>query len=166
MEVKIKLAKGAVLPKYAKQGDAGMDLTAISRTCDIDGNMVHGTGVYLEIPMGFVGLLFPRSSICKQDLTLSNAVGVLDSGYRGEVMFKFKPTLSIYSKTTESYNADFDSNTMELGFPESEFFECYKIGDRIGQLIILPYPKIEFKVVDELSTSERGEGGYGSTNNN
>lgn len=80
MEVKIKkLNKNAVIPFYAKPGDAGMDLTATSKTFDDYGNVEYGTGLAIEIPKGHVGLIFPRSSICKQDLALTNAVGVIDS---------------------------------------------------------------------------------------
>lgn len=138
MQVKIKkLSTEAVIPSYAKQGDAGLDMTAISMTKDEFKNIVYGTGIAIEIPEGYVGLLFPRSSISKTNIALTNSVGVLDSGYRGEIMFKFKKIGSYYSP--------------------------YNVGDRIGQLIIVPYPKIEFEEVDKLSESERGAGGYGST---
>lgn len=139
MKVKIKKLKpNAVIPAYAHTTDAGMDLTATSIEWDSDGNVVYGTGLAFEIPEGYVGLLFPRSSNAKKDLILTNSVGVLDSGYRAEVFFKFKPI-------------------KEGGI--------YTIGDRIGQLIILPYPKIEFEEAGELSDSDRGMGGYGSTGN-
>ena len=85
-----------------------------------------------------VGLLFPRSSIYKTGMSLTNAVGVIDSGYRGEIMMKFEMT---------------DSRTM------------YEVGDRVGQLIIVPYPRIDFELVDELTSTDRGSGGYGSTGN-
>lgn len=141
MKVKIKkLSEKAVIPQYAKEGDAGLDLVATSKSYDENGNVVYGTDLAFEIPKGYVGLLFPRSSNAKMDLILSNSVGVIDSGYRGEVMMKFK----------HSYNI----------LPNE-----YKIGDKIGQLIILPYPTIEFEEVDELSTTERGSGGYGSSGN-
>lgn len=145
MKVKIKkLSENAVIPQYAKDGDAGMDLVATSKSYDENGNVVYGTSLAFEIPKGHVSLLFPRSSNAKMDLLLSNSVGVLDSGYRGEVMFKFTSTL----------------------WQGSYGFGCsYEIGDRIGQLIILPYPTIEFEEVEELSTTERGIGGYGSTGN-
>ncbi len=95
MKVKIKkLHKNAIIPQYAKSGDAGMDLVATSKSYDKHGNVVYGTGLAFEIPKGFVGLLFPRSSNAKKDLLLSNSVGVLDSGYRGEVMFKFKKQIN------------------------------------------------------------------------
>jgi len=94
MKVKIKkLFPNSVLPSYAKEGDAGMDLTATSIKMDDDGNYSYGVGLAFEIPKGFVGLLFPRSSNCKKSLILSNSVGVLDSSYRGEVFFKFKPSM-------------------------------------------------------------------------
>ena len=146
MQVKIKkLHDDAVIPSYAKHGDAGMDLTAISKEYDEHGNVVYGTGLAFEIPQGYAGFLFPRSSNAKKDLILSNSVGVVDSGYRGEVVFKFKPS--------DWYNRDDASCTA----PQ------YEVGDRIGQIIILPYPEIEFLEVDELSSSDRGVGGFGST---
>lgn len=142
MNVKIKkLHPDAVIPQYAKDGDAGLDLVATSKKVHrefsdgISDKVVYGTGLAFEIPKGYVGLLFPRSSVSKKHLTLSNSVGVLDSGYRGEVSFVFKKD----------------------GWNE------YDIGDRIGQILILPYPEIEFEEVDELSDTERGSGGFGST---
>jgi len=137
MKVKIKkLHKDAVIPQYAKKGDAGMDLTA-TRVWVEGSNVCYGTGLAFEIPEGYVGLLFPRSSNAKKDLLLSNSVGVLDSGYRGEVSFKFKP--------------------------QKQGGEMYMVGERVGQMIILPYPLIEFEETDELTKTERGDGGYGST---
>jgi len=139
MIVKIKrLHKDSVLPKYSKPGDAGLDLVATSKFYDDFENVCYGTGLALEIPEGYVGLLFPRSSISKTDLTLRNSVGIIDSGYRGEITFKFN---NILMSSCEPYN----------------------VKERIGQLIIMPYPTIEFEEVEELSTTERGEGGYGST---
>ena len=146
MEVKIKkLVEEAVIPSYAKPGDAGLDLTAVSYDYkkDIDCH-VYGTGIAVEIPEGYVGLVYPRSSNRKTDAYMTNHVGVIDSGYRGEIMVSFK--LRDY-KVKE--------------FPH--LFNPYEVGDKIAQLIIVPYPKIEFKVVDELSTTERGENGHGST---
>lgn len=141
MVIKIKrIHKDAVIPKYAKQGDAAQDLTATSKSYDEQGNVVYGIGLAFEIPQGYVGLLFPRSSNANKDLLLSNSVGVLDSGYRGEVMFKFK------------YNSSLEDR-----------MKSYQVGDRIGQLIIIPYPTIEFVESEELSETERGSGSYGST---
>lgn len=115
-------------------------------------NYVYGTGIAVEIPEGYAGFLFPRSSISKYDLALTNGVGVLDSSYRGEIMAKFKPAIAL-------------SDEMEIGDSgiEEVPLRAYEVGDRIAQLIILPYPEIEFEQADELSDSDRGMGGYGST---
>lgn len=167
MKVKIKkLSEGAIIPKYAKKGDAGLDLFATRRWYDEYGNVCYGTGIAMEIPVGFVGLVFPRSSICKKDLSLSNSVGVIDSSYRGEITAKFKPTLACYdydySKDciSETYDYITASGCNEKDIPYAEHFE---VGERICQIIIVPYPQIEFEEVDELSETERGDGGYGST---
>ena len=140
MKVKIKkLDPKAIIPKYAKVGDAGLDLTATFKSIDEFGNISYETGLSIEIPEGYVGLLFPRSSICKYTLALTNSVGIIDSSYRGNIMAKFKPTAFIGE--------------------EKE----YEVGDRICQLIILPYPSIELEEVVELSQTERGESGYGNS---
>lgn len=138
MQVNIKrLSENAVIPTYGKPGDAGMDLTCISGEWAEDNSMVtYDTGIAMEIPEGYVGLVFPRSSVSKTSLILSNSVGVIDSGYRGSIMFKFR-------------------------YPEEGM--VYEIGERIGQIIIVPYPQITFNEVQELSSTARGEGGYGST---
>ena len=84
MKVRIKkLNQNAVIPSYAKSGDAGMDLVATTIIGETLGSITYGLGISLEIPQGFVGLVFPRSSIRKTGLQLSNSVGVIDSGYRG-----------------------------------------------------------------------------------
>jgi dUTP pyrophosphatase len=160
MEVKIKLLHpNARVPKYAKIGDAGMDLVAVSEYTDDNSNIIYGTGLAIEIPIGYVGLIFPRSSNSKKDIILTNSVGVIDSGYRGEIMFKF----GVY-RGKICTNIEVDQNNNEIGsYEKFKTSKVYKIGDRIGQLIIMPYPTIEFTVVDELSDSERGTGGYGSS---
>ena len=152
MEIKIKkLSDEGILPTYAKHGDAGMDLTATSKSYDEHGNVCYGTSLAFEIPEGFVGLLFPRSSNTKKDLTLGNSVGVLDSGYRGEVVFKFKPL---------AYKGENEDGKYELSI---DHVVDYGVGDRIGQIIIIPHPKVTFVEVDELSSTERGDGGFGSS---
>lgn len=139
LTVKIKkLVKDAVIPTYSKPGDAGMDLTAISMGIDGKGNIVYHTGLAFEIPEGYVGLVYPRSSNSNKRLVLTNSVGVIDSGYRGEVTMKYK------------------QYTDQGDLP-------YVVGDRVGQIIIMPYPNITFEETDELSETERGIGGYGST---
>ena len=153
MKVNVKkLDSNAVVPTCGRHGDAGMDLTATSKWYDESGNVCYGTQLAFEIPNGFVGLLFPRSSNTKKDLILGNSVGVIDSGYRGEVVLKFKPSII--------YTMDDDINFVGAPFHS---LNNYDIGDRIGQIVIMPVPQIEFNVVDDLSTSDRGVGGFGST---
>ena len=173
MKVKVKrLSENAVVPTYGKPGDAGMDLTATSRHFDADGNVVYGTDLAFEIPEGFVGLLFPRSSNAKKDLTLTNSVGVIDSGYRGEVAFKFKPAAFFaddeWAKpgTVGNVSQDFDFTMLPHSFNQNNYeYGCslYEIGDRVGQIVIMPYPQVTFQEVSELSSTDRGEGGFGST---
>ena len=152
MKIKIKkLSESAVIPTKAHASDAGFDLTATSCHIDEFGALVYGTGIAVEIPDGYVGLVFPRSSIAKKDIVLSNCVGVIDSGYRGEIMAKFKPTNSF-----KEY-----SNRRGICCPIDG--SIYGIGDRIAQIIIMPIPEVEFDVVSTLSDSDRGNGGYGST---
>lgn len=149
MEVKIKkLYKDSRIPTKAHATDAGYDLYAHSKSYDEDGNVVYGSGVAMEIPKGYVGLIFPRSSNAQKDLLLSNSVGVIDSGYRGEISFKFKPS-NVIEKPDLAY------------IPE--MIRKYGVDERIGQIIIMPYPEIEFVEVEELSASDRGTGGYGSS---
>nr|DAI26902.1 MAG TPA: dUTPase [Caudoviricetes sp.] len=137
MKVKVKkLVENAVIPHYAKSGDAGLDLTATKVEIK-DDKVTYGCGLAIEIPKGYVGLLFPRSSNSKKDLLLTNSVGVIDSGYRGEVTAVFKKI---------EYLA-----------------KMYEVGERFAQLVILPYPEIELEEAEELSATERGTGGYGST---
>ena len=141
MKVKIKkLNENAVIPSYAKSGDAGMDLVATSIISETNTQITFGIGLALEIPKGFVGLIFPRSSVRKTRLMLSNCVGVVDSGYRGELQATF-------NKVNQNSVAEND----------------YKVGDRIAQIMIIPHPEIEFEEANELSDTERGEGGFGST---
>lgn len=172
LKVKIKrLDEDAVIPTYAHATDAGVDLVATSKTIDEYGNVVYGTGIALEIPNGYVGLVFPRSSNSKKYLLLTNSVGVIDSGYRGEVTFKYRPSVMTvcYRKLKDRLAQ------LLLGSQRSQkrrgihtetwhLFE-YEVGDRVCQLIILPYPKVEFEEVKELSDSDRGTNGYGSTGN-
>ena len=141
MKVRIKkLNQNAVIPSYAKDGDAGMDLVATSIISNTSTQITYGIGLALEIPNGFVGLIFPRSSVRKTRLMLSNCVGVVDSGYRGELQATF-------NKINNDSVSEND----------------YKVGDRIAQIMIIPHPPIEFEEADELSDTERGEGGFGST---
>ncbi len=136
-----KLTKNAFIPSKHYSGDAAFDFYAIAfkieKTKAYEETFVYGTGIAIEIPKGHVGLIFPRSSIANTTMSLSNSVGVIDENYRGEITFKFRANSS-------------------LG-------EIYKVGDRIGQLLILPIPQIELEEVTMLSESERGQGSYGSS---
>lgn len=145
MEIKFKkLSEKAVLPKRAYIGDAGMDLTATKITTTINecGQLMltYHTDLAVEIPEGFVGLLFPRSSVYKKSMALTNSVGVIDSGYRGEIMGVFKTTTDVIPS-------------------------IYKEGERFCQLVIVQIPQFDVVEADELSPSDRGENGYGSSNN-
>lgn len=171
MQVKFKkLNKDAVIPTKAHPTDAGYDLVATSVSVDEMGNVVYGTGLSLEIPNGYVGLAFSRSSVSKKDLILSNCVGVIDAGYRGEIMFKFRPMnfgfkqnikmpCSFWKRLFHPY--DLTSDIVPYWSEGHGHF--YKPGDRIAQLIIIPRPRIEFVECEELSDSDRGTGGFGST---
>lgn len=138
-----KLNPEATIPSYAKDGDAGLDMTAVSferrKLSTGVSQVIYKTGIAIEIPKGYVGLLFPRSSVANKTLSLSNSVGVLDSSFRGDVTF-------IFNVNDDMVNSN-----------------VYKAGDRIGQLVIIPYPQITLIETEQLSTTERGQGAYGST---
>ena len=153
MKVKFKrLNELATVPSYAKSGDACFDLvaTSVKVSRGMLNYLEYGTGIAVEIPEGHVGLIFPRSSVTDKNLMLKNSVGVIDSGYRGEIKFRFDIT---------STNPDADEALLYK--PDDRL--VYQVGDRIGQMMILPIPTVELEEVDELSITERGEGGYGST---
>ena len=140
MEIKVrKIDTNASVPKFSHESDGCADLTAVREWRDEWGNLCVGTGISLEIPNGYVGLLFARSSISKTCLILRNHVGVIDAGYRGEVIFKFQESDGLGTYGT------------------------YKIGDRVGQIMIIPRPKISYIEASALSESARSEGGFGST---
>lgn len=132
-----KLHPNAVTPSYSRDGDAAVDLTATTAYIDSDGNHVYSTGIAVQIPKGFYGQLLSRSSVAKYDLVLSNGIGTLDSNYIGELIFKFKKTKWIP--------------------------KVFNVGDRIGQLIILPLPEMSFVEVAELTPTNRGNGAFGSS---
>lgn len=145
MKVKFKKLKSeAITPSRGTEYSAGLDLTAISKTKVYNPQhgyleyISYGTGLSFEIPNGYVGYIFPRSSISKKNLALSNSVGVIDADFRGEVTFRFK---GLGSASTGEYD----------------------VGDRIGQLVIMPIPEVDLVEVDELSDTKRGEDSYGSS---
>ena len=127
----------AIIPKYAHSTDAGMDLVAVSMN-ETDKYIEYDTGIAIESPKGYVGLVFPRSSVSKLDLVQANSVGVIDSSYRNSIKVRFKKL-------------------------NDDGVCVYVPGERIAQLIILPYPMIGFNEVEKLSDSDRGLGGFGST---
>lgn len=186
MQVKFKRNHpNAVIPSYSKIGDAGMDLTAISKVgIESEGGwfIEYDTGLSVEIPESHVGLIFPRSSQSNVNLLLTNHCGVIDENYRGSIRFRFKQIQPSYDrfelKEEFSYKIkkflwwtrreyfidypDYKGNEEKFVHIDKKMKE-FEIGDRIGQLIILPYPKIEPVEVDKLSETERGADGFGST---
>lgn len=140
MEIKIKLLSDkAKLPVKGTPDSAGYDLTAASVFWDRSNNIVsYGFGIALEIPKGYVGLIFPRSSVYKKNLDMSNCVGVIDSDYRGEISAKFR-----------LLNPNLDN--------------VYISGERIAQIVFIKHDDVDFKVSEELSETIRGVGGYGHT---
>lgn len=193
MDLKVKIKKlvpEAVIPAYAKDGDMGMDVTATSVEYDRELDcFVYHTGLAFELPKGYGMLIFPRSSNRKTNCYMANHVGILDSGYRGELLlcFKYKDSvLSILSSFRSDKFIERIANNLETkdvkrlamaliktsndiindDLELNNFmgnFAPYKVGDRIGQIVIVPYPTVEFEETDTLSESERGAGGHGST---
>ena len=167
MEVKIKkLVPNAVIPAYATDDSAGMDLTVTSWEFDEYGNKVYHTGLAFEIPKGYAGFVFPRSSTAKKNLWLTNSVGIIDADYRGEVTFKFKTSIRVASSFWTRIKIFFKKTLKQKDvFNVTNIWDNddYQVGEKCGQIVIMPFPKIEFKEVAELSNTERGAGGYGST---
>ena len=149
-----KLVPEAVIPQYAKMGDACFDLTAVSKVVK-DKYIEYGTGLAVAIPEGHVGLVFPRSSVTNMDLILKNSVGVIDSSYRGEIKFRFNTIQQDMWKLV--------SDDEYLSFHTRKTADIYEVGDRVGQMLILPIPYVTFEEVEELSETERGRLGFGST---
>jgi dUTP pyrophosphatase len=143
VELKVKLEHPeAKLPLKATIGSAGFDLFAVSEKINIEDRYIeYSFGLSLEIPNGYVGLIFPRSSITKKDILLGNAVGVIDSDFRGEITARFKNLLPVGARK-------------------------YKVGERIAQLVVMKLPdELTIKQVDQLDQTERGASGYGSSGN-
>lgn len=141
MKVKVKrLSTAARLPTYATDGSGCFDLYAThGANLDSERPAAIGTGLSFEIPEGHVMLVFSRSGHgFNHDVRLANCVGVIDSDYRGEV--KVKLTCDDYRKSL-----------------------VVSEGDRVAQALIIPIPAVEFEEVGDLSVTERGEGGFGST---
>lgn len=142
-EIKVRIKKlhnDAVIPTHAKPGDAGYDLTAISMEYNAEKDYYcYGTGLAMEIPEGYYGAIVPRSGIRKTEAIMQNTPGTIDSGYRGEVMVTYK------NRDNNGHAAPF------------------KVGERIAQIIFKKYEDVTFIESDELSETERGANGHGST---
>ena len=132
-----KLSCKAVSPTRANPGDAGLDITATSILDCKNNQIIFGTDLAFEIPEGYVGLLFPRSSIRKTGLALANSVGVIDSSYRGEVQVTF--------------------NWINEYKPE------YKVGEKVAQLVLTPFVETIPTEVEDISNTTRGAKGHGSS---
>lgn len=142
MNIKVKKLKpGATVPTMGSKFAAGADLySAEDADVVIEPNETKfiGTGLAMEIPEGYVGLVYARSGLaCKRGLAPANKVGVVDSDYRGEIKVAL-------------YNHGKEAQTVEKG-------------ERIAQMVIAPYLSVNYEEADELSETERGEGGFGST---
>jgi len=135
-----RLDPAATLPTRAHEGDAGLDLYASEAASLRPGGRASvGTGVALEVPPGHAALVLPRSGLAaKHGIALVNAPGLIDAGYRGEVR-----VLLLNTDAEEDFEVD--------------------VGDRIAQLLLVPFTSADPVEVPELAASERGEGGFGSS---
>ena len=142
MQIKYKrLQPQAFDPEYSTEGAAGLDLRCIYSRYDVEDNFIeYDTGLAVDIPENYVGLLFARSSVSKTPHILANCVGVIDSDYVGEIKFRYK-NINI----------------------EDKDYIAYEFGDKIGQLVIVPIVKAQLLEVEDLKTTERGSGNFGST---
>ena len=193
LEIKLKkLDKNAVIPQYAHDGDVGMDLTAISVEYDREHDMyIYHTGLAFETDKHYGIFLFPRSSNRKTDAYLCNHVGIADSAiYRGEIILCFKNRTSLEVRaeieksryfisrlsyepfTTSSGNsvifnwshvAKDAENAGNWIYDNPMQYAPYQVGERIAQMVVLPYPNVKISEREELSETERGSSGFGST---
>lgn len=182
IEIKIKkLSENAVIPKYAIDGDVGMDLTAIDVEYDEEKDMyIYHTGISIESPKHYGVLIFPRSSNRNTDAYICNHVPVIDTAvYRGEIMICFKnrdslnqialkeemdellTSLQVYRDPSDAVDEAYKAYYKAKEDPMK--YAPYKVGDRICQMMLIPYPNVLFKETNELSKTERGEKGFGST---
>ena len=170
MEIKFKkLSDKAVIPTKAHPTDAGFDMTAAEIKITED-YVSYKTNIALEIPEGYVGLLFPRSSNSKKDLLLANSIGVVDSHYRGDVEFRFKRIMMPVMQQVRIAPPTGDpiqdaANIREVPALAYRDDYIYKVGDRVGQLVVIPYPEINLVETDELSETDRGSSGFGMSGN-
>lgn len=157
MEIRFKkLVQEAKTPFKANDVDAGFDLycTSVEETTEF---IQYHTGIAVEIPEGYVGLIFPRSSVTKYDLMLKNSVGVIDASYRGEILCRFARIPSTKFKDLIIWD---NKKSVEIVWCKEKQF---KIGDRVAQIVFMELPKITLLEAQELSNTERGENGFGSS---
>jgi len=167
MELKFKkLNEKAKLPSYANEGDAGLDLYPVEGPTITDKYVEYDFGIAVEIPKGFAGFLFPRSSISKTDLELCNSVGIIDSTYRGSIKARFNfnqfslDFLQMFDIAVDGATNFRRNEVIDMFMTKLSYF---KEGNAIMQMVILPVPQIESQWADELSDTTRGVGGFGST---
>ena len=193
LEIKLKkLDKNAIIPEYAHDGDVGMDLTAISVEYNREHDMyIYHTGIAFETDKHYGIFLFPRSSNRKTDAYLCNHVGIADSAiYRGEIILCFKNRTSLEVRAEIEKNRCFISRLSYEPFTTSGgdsivfnwsniardaenagnwiydnpmLYAPYQVGERVAQMVVLPYPNIKISEREELSETERGSSGFGST---
>ena len=187
-----KLDKNAIIPEYAHDGDVGMDLTAISVEYNREHDMyIYHTGIAFETDKHYGIFLFPRSSNRKTDAYLCNHVGIADSAiYRGEIILCFKNRTSLEVRAEIEKNRYFISrlsyepftttggdsivfnwsniardaeNAGNWIYDNPMLYAPYQVGERVAQMVVLPYPNIKISEREELSETERGSSGFGST---
>jgi len=156
--VNVKTATGYI-PKKANEGDVGYDVIAISPPKIVwDGANInyieYSTGIHIAPNENYYTLIYPRSSISKYNLQLCNSVGLVDTSYRGELMLRFR-----YITQVDDIKLNVDG-TLQFNI---NFDRIYKDGDKIGQLVFMKREDVLFNVIDELDSTERGSGGFGST---
>ncbi len=159
MDIKFKkLVPEAQTPYRKYDVDAGFDLyaTSIEETNDY---IEYKTGIAVEIPEGYVGLIFPRSSVTTYDLMLKNCVGVIDASYRGEIRCRFSP---IVNSNIKDIIIDVENERFKFKW---NLDKQYNVGDRVAQIVFIELPKVNLVEVQELSDTLRGTAGFGSTNN-
>lgn len=152
-----KLSKNAVVPTKAHPSDAGFDMVAVSKN-ETEDYIEYKTDIAIKLPKGHCALLFPRSSVSKYDLSLCNSVGLIDENYTGNIIFRYKktPKYQYYSlKRLFGFVKDLVINPIT--------YKEYNVGDKIGQIVIMPIPSVELIEVNELPDTDRGDGGFGST---
>lgn len=141
IEIKAKSANGSTLNlhTYENGANVGIDLIATSKV-ENELYIEYGTNLCIELPEGYCGLLFPRSSVSNYHLSLANSIGLIDQNYQGEIKARFKKTL------------------------DKAWAKEYNVGDRVAQLVVMPYPKVKLVEVKEFeTTTDRGDRGFGSS---